>query len=198
MENLRQMLQAMKSCVNFMFKIHLKAAERQNLNFHFTLQTNMEKFSYHLSRVLPILVFVTSDDVSSTISLILNNCLDELKRGGDLHPPQVVIKNQDEQPTPLYDFWFWTTKCDIGEVFTGFRGDRGRCNSELLRCKIESRGRELESSRLNLLKGLVDEKIINCQRLRGVDRELIMAAVEKHAAGLYIFCAHLHQYKGMP
>jgi hypothetical protein len=57
--------------------------------------------------------------------------------------------------------------------------------------------RELESIRLKALKILVDDKIIKNGRLRGVEREIIMAEVEKYADEFYIYCIHFYQYYGM-
>ena len=170
-------------------------------NFHATLRPQFEAFSTHLTKVLPILSCVTSKEASSVIDAIVAICLEELNGGGEVQPPQVVVQNSKEEPTPLYDFWFWTRECETKEMFSGAKNDRGRCNSELIagsgNNKIARMNSQLESSRLNALKLLVDTKIIQTGRLEGVDRDLITAVVEKNSVALNIFCIHFYQYFGM-
>jgi hypothetical protein len=118
--DLRKMLLTMKNCANFTLQLYVKMCiEGCENNFHSSLYAEFEEFSNHLKKLLPILEFVTSKEASSIILAITYICLEELNKGNAVNPPQVVIINADEQPTPLYDFWFWTKECDINEVFTG-------------------------------------------------------------------------------
>jgi hypothetical protein len=203
-EKLRKMLETMRSCANFTLQLYLAiSSDGLENNFHCALQEKFDAFSNHLAKVLPILEFVTSEEASSVIGTIENICLEELNAGVDVNPPQVVIFNSIELPTPLYDFWCWTRKCNLELLFAGTKNDKGiRCNSELeiMRGNTEGvkiKSRKHERSLLRLLKKLVEEKIIWTGRLREVDKNIIMAAVEKHAAFLYIYLPHIFQHKGI-
>lgn len=161
------------------------------------MQTKMEEFSNHLTEVLPILVFVTSKEASMAILTIETARLEKLNGGGEANPPQVVIIDSEEQPTPLYDFWFWTNGCDLLEVITGALDERGRCNSELLRANNNRYKKgKLKSFKLNALKALVEQKIIHTGRLRGINPDKLLAIVEKQAVDLYTYLVHFYQYYG--
>lgn len=200
-EHLRNMLKSMMNCVNFTLKVYLKIiyTDGQENKFYSTLAENKEEFSNHLTTVLPILGFVTSEEATSVIEAIIKICLERLNRGDEVNPPQVVIVTSEEQRMPLYDFWSWTLESNQLDVLTGsMSGQGGKCNTELLRGDKVNIIRSESPKWLVVLKMLiVYNNIIKTGRLKGVDREIILAVMDKHADDLYIYCTHYQQYMSM-
>lgn len=199
-EKLKTMLRSLRSCVRFTLGLYLRmSSEGLDKNFHTELvQTEMEEFSNHLTKILPILKFVTSEEASGIIGAIKDLCLEELNKGGEVNPPQVVIQTTVELQMPMYDFWFWTKQCDIEEVFVGAKSDQIMCNSELVNyVNGQFYCSKSRCTWTKALKKLVDEKIIQTDGcLKGVDREIIMAALENRAEFYTIYCFHYRHYFG--
>jgi hypothetical protein len=197
-QNLKQMLLAMKNCANFTLELYLKMCfEASEDNFHSSLQREFETLSSHLNKVLPILAFTSSKEAPLIISAITNICLEELNNGSEVDPPQVVLLDSEEQPTPLYDFWFWTNDCDLMTVFTGSSSDT-RCYSELLEgIEVEFVGEGTNDLVASDLKRLVHMEILNTGRLEGVSQEIIMAAIEENIFELHYHSYFLYDYTGM-
>jgi hypothetical protein len=201
-ENLRTILDTMKNFAIFLLHLYRSISEDGlEKNFHCALQLQFDEFSSQLTKVMPILEFVTSAEASSVIGAIENIFLAELNAGSDVNPPQVVNYNSAELNTPLYDSWSWIKECRLEKVIIGAMGDRGRCNSELEFVRANTEGVRITNAKykramLRVLKKLVEEKIIRTGRLRGIDHKIIMAAVEKYATHLYVYLLHIFQYKG--
>jgi hypothetical protein len=198
-EHLRLMLLAMRDCANFFLKLYVTmCVEGQRNNFHSALQPNFELFSNHLTAVFPIIEFATSDEANSMIRSIVNICVEEINAGIEvINPPQIITLDVTDEPTPLYDFWFWTRECDLMEMCTGALDDRGTCNSHFQSHVKKNRRSKISNAWHCLLKKLVDEKIIQTGRLRGVEREKILTAVKKHSIGLNTYCVYFHNFSSM-
>jgi hypothetical protein len=197
-DSLRKILLTMKSCANFTLNMYLKMClQGQEMNINATLDTEMEEFSNHLTKVLPIIEYVTSQEGNDDNWAIEEIFLEELNKDCKTHPPQVVIPNAEEEPTPLYDFWFWAKKCDVTEVFTGALRRPKNCRL-VFNYEATNYYDYPKIAYPKIQERLADLLIRKDEgRLRGVDREFIMDVIRTHSIKLDHFCQHFQQYCGM-